>query len=574
MTTLQIKPSSVFLVSGGARGITAKCVIRLAQNSPCKWILLGRSKFTTDEPAWAKDCFSESELKKRIMEDLRNQGEKPTPKVVQSIYKKIASQREIAQTLQTLEQTGSQAEYLSVDVTDAIALKEKLTGAVERLGPIKGIIHGAGNLADKLIEKKTEQDFDCVYQTKIKGLENLLSYVPASQLDYLVFFSSVAGFCGNAGQADYALANEILNKSAHLVKQLHPACHVVAINWGPWDSGMVTPELKKAFASRNIEILPIEAGTQMLLQELADTNHQTAQVIIGSQVPPMVKDFDSELRSYRIYRQIAVDANPFLYDHMIAGYPVLPFTCAISWMAHASEQIHPGYKCFSCENARVLKGIIFDENAASEYVLDLKEITKNPEEIQLEAKIWSKNKEGKIRYHFSTQVKIRREIPAAPVYDLVNMTPDHIISGSRKSFYQNGPISLFHGPTFQGIERVVNISPTTITTECVVHRVSEKQQGNFTVQGICPYIADVQTHCVLLWIQHFQQSLCLPAKLDKFEQFAPIKYGQPFYSSMELLSKTDTGLKVNMISYNQQGEIYTRMAGGQATIIPLHLAVA
>ena len=76
--------------------------------------------------------------------------------------------------------------------------------------------------------------------------------VPASQLQYLVLFSSVVGFYGKCGTIRLCIANEILNKSAHLIKLNYPHCHVVAINWGPWDSGMVSPELKKAFAERNI----------------------------------------------------------------------------------------------------------------------------------------------------------------------------------------------------------------------------------------------------------------------------------------------------------------------------------
>ena len=44
---------SVFLVSGGARGVTAECVVKLAETKPCNFILLGRS-LLEDEPEWAK----------------------------------------------------------------------------------------------------------------------------------------------------------------------------------------------------------------------------------------------------------------------------------------------------------------------------------------------------------------------------------------------------------------------------------------------------------------------------------------------------------------------------------------
>ena len=85
-TQTPIRPSSVFLVSGGAKGITAKCAIRLAQQYPCKFILLGRSELLDSEPNLAKDCFDEPALKKRIMEHLLSLGEKPTPISVQKFW--------------------------------------------------------------------------------------------------------------------------------------------------------------------------------------------------------------------------------------------------------------------------------------------------------------------------------------------------------------------------------------------------------------------------------------------------------------------------------------------------------
>jgi NAD(P)-dependent dehydrogenase (short-subunit alcohol dehydrogenase family) len=294
-STSQIDSSTVFVVSGGARGITAQCTIRLAQEYRCRWILLGRSPLIDPEPDWAIGFEQEADLKKQIMRSLAEQGEKPTPLAVQKLYKKISASREIRHTLKTLEEVGSQAEYLKVDITDITTLQPQLFAATERLGPVTGIIHGAGNLADKLIEKKTPEDFETVYAAKVTGLENLLTCIPPKQLDYLVLFSSVAGFYGNAGQTDYAIANEILNKSAHLIKQKYPDCHVVSINWGPWDSGMVTPELKKIFAQRQIEVIPIEVGAQLLVEELQNRHLETVQVVMESPLMPFTFRKTAEL---------------------------------------------------------------------------------------------------------------------------------------------------------------------------------------------------------------------------------------------------------------------------------------
>jgi KR domain. len=150
---VQISPSSVFVVSGGAKGITAQCTVKLAQQKRCKFVLLGRSEITK-EPEYVRDCLEDSALKKRIMENLISQGEKPTPMMVQKIFNQINSSREIKKTLAAIAATGGTAEYISVDVTDTVNLKAKLQEISQKVGQITGIIHGAGNLADKLIEKR------------------------------------------------------------------------------------------------------------------------------------------------------------------------------------------------------------------------------------------------------------------------------------------------------------------------------------------------------------------------------------------------------------------------------------
>jgi len=222
----QLSADSVFLVSGGGRGITAQCVIGLAKAFQCKFILF----------------------------------------------------------------------------TDAVALQDQLATAVEHFGSITGIIHGAGVLADKLIEKKTEQDFENVYSTKVNGLQSMLACV--SQLEHLVLFSSAAGFYGNIGQSDYAIANEILNKFAHFYKRHYPTCHVISFNWGPWDGGMVTPELKQLFAQRNIDVIPIEVGTKMVVDDLRASVHEVVQVLVGSPFLPLSGELEPELQTYRIRRKL------------------------------------------------------------------------------------------------------------------------------------------------------------------------------------------------------------------------------------------------------------------------------
>lgn len=566
-TMAQINQNSVCLVSGGGRGITAQAAIALSRQYQCKFILLGRSAITP-EPQWAQNCGREIELKKRILEHLLQQEQKPTPKMVQREYKSIAATREIEQTLQQISQAGGQAEYLSVDVTDAYAVSQQISTVEKRLGKVNAIIHGAGNLADKPIEKKTEGDFDIVYTPKVKGLENILNCINPNQLNCLVLFSSVVGFYGNAGQTDYAIANEILNKTAYLIKQKYPQCHTVAINWGPWDSGMVSPELKRAFSDRGIKTIPIAVGTQMLVEELAPANKEV-QVIIGSPLKPPAISVSSRPKTYQISRRLSLAANPFLNDHVIMDRPVLPATCAIAWMANLCEQICPGYTFLSCHNFKVLKGIVFDENLAQQYTVDLKQIAlDNSQNIEIDAKIWSKDRAGKIRYHFSDRTLLVPKLDNFPQYESLNLSQERTGFTGQK-IYQNGDKSLFHGNYFQGVKTVLNISDNKLTMECCLPEISAKTQGQFPVQTFNPFIVDVQVHSFWLWLQHNYQEICLPSEIISYEQFVFIPFDKTFYVSCEIKSKTKTAVVADVIAHDENGKIYSRMTKAKGTIISL-----
>ncbi len=559
-----LEPSSVFVVSGGGRGITAQCVIRLARQFQCKFILLGRTSLSGSEPEWAVSITDEALLKKRLMENMQAQGEKPTPVKIQKALNGLLVRREIEQTLQAVAAAGGQAEYLGADVTDLTALQQALPGAIERLGPVTGIIHGAGNLADKLIENKTSEDFDTVYAAKVQGIENLLRCVPPGQLNYLVLFSSVAGFYGNSGQADYALANEILNKTAFLVKRQHPACRVLSLNWGPWEGGMVTPALKEFFAQRQIELITVEAGTQKLVDEMASGKAETVQMVIGSPLRAMPGPLSQELKTYRLRRKLTLEANPFLLDHVIGGNPVLPAICTIDWVANACEQLYPGYTFYRSENNKVLKGIIFDSTLVGEYILELKELPReSDEEISFETTISSYNDKNRLQFHYSARPTLRRQLTPAPIFNGFSTasTADEVDGAT---FYHNG--TLFHGPAFQGVKRLLEITPQKVTLECYLPPITEQQQGQFPVQNFNPYGVDVQLQCLLIWARHFYQAASLPLKIQKVEQYRPVPFGQIYYASMEVQSSSETGLVANVTAHDATGKIYTIVSGAEVTI--------
>jgi acyl transferase domain-containing protein len=563
-----ITDKSVFLVSGGAKGVTAACIMPLAEKYKCSFILAGRASFSGVDPQWAENCSDENELKRRIMGVLQEEGEKPTPVIVNKRLRALKSDREIRNTLAQIKSLGGKAEYISSDVTNSAALKENTAPAIKKLGKITGLIHGAGVLADKPINKKTENDFDAVINTKIDGLEAMLALVKKEELEYLVMFSSAAGFYGNNGQSDYSVANEILNKTAYQFRHFYPNCHVVSFNWGPWDGGMVTAELKRYFKERQVEIIPMDEGVEIFSNELHQDRVGTIQLLVGSSMRSSMDNSNTPLRTFLINTQLLLEDNPFLGDHVIGGNPVLPSATALSWMANICERISPSFQFFECDNFQVLKGIVFDKSQADSYQVDLKEVSNDDNVSKFNVTISSishkGSSKGKQVWHYKADILVAKEMPEAPTYTQSDFNETEETSG--ESLYEDG--TLFHGSLFQGIEKVINTSMKKLTLLCNLDKIKAKEQGQFPISSLNPFATDLMFQAMLVWVREHKHLGSLPLKFLKVANYKLIPNKEDFYISLDVESTTDTNMKADVVIHDKKGNIFSRAFGAEVTVSP------
>ncbi|MDA7501966.1 SDR family NAD(P)-dependent oxidoreductase [Chitinophagales bacterium] len=558
-----VNSDSVFIVSGGARGVTASCVIEMAKTFKCKFILLGRSAIDFEIPAFAKNENDEGTLKRLIMDDMKSKGEKPSLPKVKSSYKNISAKKEIDETISSIQNHGGEVIYLQGDVTDLSSFKSGLDKATTQIGKITGIIHGAGRLADKYIQDKTESDFENVLAVKLDGMLSLFGAVDIHHLDHLILFSSVAGFYGNVGQTDYAIANEILSKAAHLFKTNHPNTHVSAINWGAWDSGMVSGELKAQFEAAGISLVNSDGGAAMLVNELNTDYSNHPQVIIGGTLPAAVSHL-GELRTHRIHRELKLANNPFLNHHKIQGNPVLPVVNATGWMAHGCEQLYPDYAVFKIENTSLFKGIVFDGNQKEEYILELKELEKNEETIVFETTVFSEGRKLPTNHYRATVTLInKKSLPAAPKFT-------HKISGTYQptegsKLYHDG--SLFHDTHFQGIEKILDCTDQQIVLSCIAPKVPLSEQGQFPVNTINTFFSDIQYQGMVVWVQmNCDGANSLPLQVDSAILYDPIPFGKQLFVNVTIQEVDEAKLVAECTVYDEQGTVYMKTLGASVTI--------
>ena len=183
-------------------------------------------------------------------------------------------------------------------------------------------------------------------------------------------FSSVAARTGNAGQADYAMANEVLNRVAHDLAHTHPGCVVKSIGWGPWAGGMVTPVLKAKFDEMGVPLIPLENGARRFVAELQQADRAEVEIVIGGmpQQGPLINPQQAvgvHAASYDVVVSAATD--PYLRSHEVNGVVVVPLVMVQEWFLRAANAAGAAPTYNALRKLRVLKGIplpAFDERPA------------------------------------------------------------------------------------------------------------------------------------------------------------------------------------------------------------------
>ena len=116
---------------------------------------------------------------------------------------------EKAQNLQAeIEQAGGEASIYKCDVSDSAACKEFIGNIIAEYGHLDVLVNNAGITRDGLLMRMSEEDFDAVVDTNLKGAFHTIQAVSRQMLKQrsgrIVNISSVVGVAGNAGQANYA----------------------------------------------------------------------------------------------------------------------------------------------------------------------------------------------------------------------------------------------------------------------------------------------------------------------------------------------------------------------------------
>jgi len=511
------------VISGGARGVTAETAVALAEAWQPSFLLIGRSEPPAEEPDWLVGVLGEAAIKKAVA----RHGEARTPKEIQRQFRQTVACRQIRDTLRRIEATGSRVIYRATDVRDAKAVRRAVHEARERFGPVRGLVHGAGVLADHPIERLAADEFSRVVGTKVDGLEHLLAAVADDDLRVLALFSSSTARFGRIGQAAYAAANEVLNKIARREARRRPTCRVKSINWGPWDGGMVSAALKKQFADEGIGVIPLPVGARHLVHELADDGSAIEVVVLGPSpglVPftaPSIRHRDEprEPRSKPLKmspafeRTITVDAYPILQSHVMNQLAVLPMALIVEWFAHAALHDNFGLRFHGFDDLRIYKGVTVDaDESATVSVWVGRPTTKDGfEKVDVELRSGSTLHAGG-RIVLAEQLPLAPEFRPPPDFTTKNDLGGHPYDGNR----------LFHGPDLHSIEHVItfnkqgSIEATVRTAPAPGTWLRRPLRSTWLAD---PLALDASFQLMVLWCSYYAGGPSLPTRAEGYRQY-------------------------------------------------------
>ena len=121
-----------------------------------------------------------------------------------------ASCEQAEKTAEEIRKLGRRAEVLQASVANFQACGDMVKKALELFGHIDILVNNAGITRDNLLMKMSEEDFDAVISTNLKGVFNCIKHISRQMLKQkagrIINISSVSGVLGNAGQANYCAA--------------------------------------------------------------------------------------------------------------------------------------------------------------------------------------------------------------------------------------------------------------------------------------------------------------------------------------------------------------------------------
>ena len=196
-----------------------------------------------------------------------------------------------AETAALCEEKGVKAITVQADVSTAEGADALFEAAMAAFGRVDVLVNNAGITRDGLILRMTEEDFDQVISTNLKGAflcaKKAARIMMKQRYGRIISISSVVGVHGNAGQANYAASKAgLIGMTKSLAKELgsrHITANAVAPGFIDTDMTRVLPEAAKTALLGQIPLgalgQPEDIGNAVAFLASEQAGYITGQVL-------------------------------------------------------------------------------------------------------------------------------------------------------------------------------------------------------------------------------------------------------------------------------------------------------
>ncbi|MEJ2642544.1 MAG: SDR family NAD(P)-dependent oxidoreductase, partial [Desulfosarcinaceae bacterium] len=327
-------PEDVIVVSGGARGITAACALAVARATQVRMALLGRTSHPDATP------------------------EEP-------------SSREVRQTLDRFTAAGLTVEYYCCDVGNHDSVSATLELIRAEMGPITGLIHGAGLNRPRSLDQVTPEAAYKETAPKVGGARHLLAALANQPPKLIMALTSIIGITGMAGNGWYGFSNEALALQLLAFGAAHPETQTQSVAFSIWrDEGMGARMGSVAhLQNQGIWPIPTQEGTRRFVHLFLNNpgHHQVSVAArLGSldtwQWPDHVGPHKARFLEENLIHTpgveslfratLSIETDPYLKDHHFQGSYLFPTVFGLEAMAETAAH---------ALGARTLRRVRFEE---------------------------------------------------------------------------------------------------------------------------------------------------------------------------------------------------------------------
>ncbi len=171
------------------------------------------------------------------------------------------------ETIQEIEGCGVKCLPVQGDVSDFEFAGSLVKQGKKEFGSIDVLVNNAGITRDMLLMRMSEEQFDTVINTNLKGTFNMIRHVSNVMLKQrsgsIINMSSVVGVTGNAGQANYAASKAgVIGLTKAAAKELAArgvTCNAIAPGFVETD---MTAVLSEELQEKMKEVIPLKRAAK------------------------------------------------------------------------------------------------------------------------------------------------------------------------------------------------------------------------------------------------------------------------------------------------------------------------